>query len=50
MDKVNVVSSSLSTHFKLITTQSPSIDGEKKQKDSIVGSLIYAMVCRRPKI
>ena len=55
MDQAKVVSSPLTTHFKLSIKQSPSTAKKKKdmgrvQYASAVGSLMYAMVCTRPDI
>jgi transposase InsO family protein len=55
MNNAKVVSSPLATHFKLSTKQSPSTDEEKEDMEripyaSVVGSLMYAMVCTRPDI
>lgn len=55
MDKAKVVSSPLSNHFKLNSSQSPSTDKEKQDMEKVpyasaVGSLMYAMVCTRPDI
>ena len=55
MDKAKVVSSPLSNHFKLRSSQGPSTDEEKEDMEKVpyasaVGSLMYAMVCTRPDI
>jgi hypothetical protein len=55
MNKAKVVSSPLTTHFKLSTKQSLSTNEENEDMeiipyDSAVGSLMYAMVCTRPDI
>jgi len=55
MIETKVVSTPLSKHFKLSTTQSPSTNKEKNEMSSIpyssaVGSFIYAMICTRPDI
>jgi hypothetical protein len=52
MNKAKVVSFPLATHFKFSTKQSSSSDKEKEDMEripyvSVVGSLIYAMVCTR---
>jgi len=53
MEKAKTVSTPLGTHFKLSCKQSPSTQEEKKDMDrvpyaSVVGSLMYVMVCTRP--
>ena len=55
MSKAKVVSSPLASHFKLSSRHSSSIDKEKEDMRrvpyaSVVGSLMYAMVCTRPDI
>ena len=55
MQKVNMVSTPLATHFKLSSKQSPSNEDEKLYMQrvpyaSAVGSLMYATVCTRPDI
>ncbi|RVW26208.1 Retrovirus-related Pol polyprotein from transposon TNT 1-94 [Vitis vinifera] len=55
MSKAKVVSSPLANHFKLSSRHNPSIDKEKEDMRkvlyaSIVGSLMYVMVCTRPDI
>ena len=55
MKNVKFVSTPLATHFKLSIKQSPSNEAEKAYVSrvpyaSIVGSLMYAMVCMRPDI
>ena len=55
MDKAKVVSTPLAMHFKLSTRHHPSVDGEKEDMKqvpyaSVVGSLLYMMVCTRPDI
>ncbi|KAL4559836.1 hypothetical protein LXL04_031982 [Taraxacum kok-saghyz] len=55
MDKAKVVSSPLTTNFKLTDRDCPSIKKEIEEMDrvpyaSAVGSLMYAMVCTRPDI
>ena len=50
---IKAVSISLAPHFKLSATSSPSTDEEYMSRvpyQSIVGSLIYAMVCTQPDI
>ena len=52
MDKAKMVSCPLANHFKLSPMQSPSTDKEKEEMKkipyaSVVGSLMYAMVCTR---
>ena len=48
------MSSPLGSHIKLSSKQSPSSEKEKKMPKvayaSVVGSLMYAMVCTRPDI
>ena len=49
------MSSPLGSHLKLSSKQSPSSEKEKKEMQkvpyaSVVGSLMYAMVCTRPDI
>jgi len=53
MEKAKAVSTHLGTHFKLSCKQSPSTEEEKKDMDrvpyaSVVGNLMYVMVCTRP--
>ena len=55
MGKAKPVSSPLGSHLKLGSKQSPSSEKEKKEMQkvpyaSIMGSLMYAMVCTRPDI
>jgi hypothetical protein len=55
MDKAKVVSSPLTTNFKLTDRDCPSSKKEIEEMDRIpyasaVGSLMYAMVCTRPDI
>ncbi|XP_015163879.1 uncharacterized protein [Solanum tuberosum] len=55
MDNAKVVNTPLAMHFKLSTRHCPSSDGEKEDMKkvlyaSVVGSLMYAMVCIRPDI
>ncbi|KAJ9566889.1 hypothetical protein OSB04_002855 [Centaurea solstitialis] len=55
IDKAKVVSSSLTTNFKLTDKDYPSSKEEIEEMDRIsyasaVGSLMYAMVCTRPDI
>ena len=55
MSKAKVVSSPLTSHFKLSSRHSPSTDKEKEDMRrvlyaSVVGSLMYVMVCTRPDI
>ena len=55
MSKAKVVSSPLASHLKLSSRHSPSINKEKEDVRrvtyaSIVGSLMYVMVCTRPDI
>ena len=55
MDNAKAVSCPLAAHFKLSTKQCPSTDEKKKKMQhvsyaSVVGSLMYAMVCTRPDI
>nr|GFA41013.1 retrovirus-related Pol polyprotein from transposon TNT 1-94 [Tanacetum cinerariifolium] len=53
MDKAKVVSSPLTPNFKLTDKDCPSFKKNIKKMDrvpyaSVVGSLMYVMVCRRP--
>ena len=55
MEKAKVVSTTLATHFKLSSKQSPSNEDEKLYMQRVpyafaMGSLMYAMVCTRPDI
>ncbi|KAL5863382.1 hypothetical protein ACOSQ3_000896 [Xanthoceras sorbifolium] len=55
MSKAKSVSSPLASHFKLNASQCPSSKEEKSEMSkvpyaSVVGSLMYAMVCTRPDI
>ena len=55
MDKAKVVTSPLSNHFKLKSSQGPSTDKEKEDMKnvpyaSVMGNLMYVMVCTRPDI
>ena len=55
MTETKVVSTPLAKHFKLSMTQSPSTNEEKNEMlsipySSVVGSLMYAMICTRPDI
>ena len=55
MNQAKLVSSPLATNFKLSTKQSPSTAKKKEEMSrvsyaSTVESLMYAMVCTRPKI
>ncbi|WJZ84569.1 hypothetical protein VitviT2T_004169 [Vitis vinifera] len=55
MSKAKLVSSPLASHFKLSSRHSPSTDKEKEDMRrvlyaSVVGSLMYVMVCTRPNI
>ena len=55
MDKAKVVSSPLTTNFKLSERDCPSSEKDVEEMDrvpyaSAVGSLMYAMVCTRPDI
>ena len=55
MSKTKVVSSPLASHFKLSSRHNPSINKEKEDVRkvtyaSVVGSLMYVMVCTRPDI
>ncbi|KAF3661587.1 hypothetical protein FXO38_11598 [Capsicum annuum] len=55
MDKAKVVSTPLAMHFKLSMKQCPSSDDEKEDikkvpYTSVVGSLMYSMVCTRSDI
>ncbi|XP_042951770.1 secreted RxLR effector protein 161-like [Carya illinoinensis] len=53
MDQVKPVSTPLGQHFKLFTTQAPQTESEMEFMHqipyaSMVGSVMYAMVCTRP--
>ncbi|WJZ90857.1 hypothetical protein VitviT2T_009974 [Vitis vinifera] len=53
MDSAKPVSTALANHFRLSTNQCPKIDDEVKDMSkvpyaSVVGCLMYAMVCTRP--
>lgn len=55
MENAKAVSTPLATHFKLSTSQSPSNEAEKSNMQrvpyaSVVGSLMYEMVCTMPDI
>ena len=55
MGKAKPMSSLLGSHLKLSSKQSPSSEKEKEEMwkvpyASVVGSLMYAMVCMRPDI
>ncbi|KAJ9672628.1 hypothetical protein PVL29_026022 [Vitis rotundifolia] len=55
MGKAKPVSSSLGSHLKLSSKQSPSSEKEKEEMRNVpyasaVDSLMYAMVCKRPDI
>nr|KYP43328.1 Retrovirus-related Pol polyprotein from transposon TNT 1-94 [Cajanus cajan] len=55
MENAKAVSTPLATHFKLSVKQSPLNEAEKLDMErvpyaSVVGSLMYAMVCTRPNI
>ena len=55
MDKAKVVSSPLTTNFKLTDKDCPSSKKEIEEMDRIpyasaVGSMMYAMVCTQPDI
>jgi len=55
MENTKAVSTPLATHFKLSVKQSPSNEVEKTyisiiNYTSMVGSLMYAIVCTRPDI
>jgi len=52
MDKTKPVSIPLAEHLKLSTMQCPNNEEEKKEMSrvsysSVIGSLIYAMICTR---
>ena len=54
-DEAKPVTSPLAPHFKLSIKQRPTTDKEKQEMErvpyaSVVGSLMYAMVCTRPDI
>jgi len=53
MENAKVVSTPLATHFKLGVKYSPSNEAKKAYMSrvpyaSVVGNLMYAMVCTRP--
>ncbi|PHT46032.1 hypothetical protein CQW23_15190 [Capsicum baccatum] len=53
MQNAKLVSTPLAAHFKLSATLSPKTDDERDYRSlvpysSVVGSLMYAMVCSRP--
>ena len=55
MDKAKPINCPLAGHFKLSSSQCPTSDEEKNEMQktpyaSVVGSLMYAMVCTRPDI
>jgi len=55
MDKARPVSVPLAEHFKLSTMQCPTSEEEKKKMSkvsysSIVGNLMYAMICTRSNV
>ena len=55
MHKAKLVSIPLAVQFKLSKKQSPTSEGEKEEMknvpySSVVGSLIYVMICTRPNI
>jgi len=55
MHKAKLVSIPLAVQFKLSKKQSPTSEGDKEEMkkvpySSVVGSLIYAMICTRPNI
>ena len=56
MSKAKIVGSPLAGHFKLSSKQCPTSEKKKEEKmskvsySSIVGNLVYAMVCTRPNI
>jgi hypothetical protein len=55
MDEAKSISTPLGSHFKLTKDQSPKTDKEKVYMSkvpyaSVIGSLMYAMVCTRPDI
>ena len=55
MQNFKSIMTPLATHFKLLSSQNPKIEDEKKQMKSVpyantVGSLIYAMICTKPNI
>ena len=55
MEKAKVVSTPISTQFKLSSKQSPSNEVEKLYMQQVpyasaVGSLMYVMMCTRPDI
>ena len=55
MNEAKPVSTPLGSHFKLSKKQSPKIEEErnhisKEPYTSVIGSLMYAMVCTRPDI
>lgn len=53
MESVKSVSTPIAQHFRLFVSQSPKTDEERKFMSkipyaSMVGSIMYAMVCSRP--
>ena len=55
MEKANPVATPLASHFKLSSKQSPASEKEEEEMAKVpyasaVGSLMYAMVCKRPDI
>jgi hypothetical protein len=55
MDGAKLVSTPLESHFRLTNDQLPKMDQEKDYMSkvlyaSVMGSLVYAMVCTRPDI
>ena len=55
MNEAKPVSTLLGSHFKLSKEQSPKIEEERDYMSkvpyvSVIGSLMYAMVCTRPDI
>ena len=55
MDKAKPVNVSLVGHFKLSTMQCPTSEEKKKDMSrvpysSVIGSLMYAIICTRPNI
>ena len=55
MHKAKLVSIPLAVQFKLSKKQSPTSEGDKEEMkkvpySSVVGGLIYAMICTRPNI
>ena len=55
MNETKLVSTPLGSHFKLSKEQSPKTEEEKDYMSKVpyalaIGSLMYVMVCTRPKL